>query len=217
LKPKRIDTIATVLFTTEDNSSNLKSYGDTQGQSGAYIYNYIGTYTRVSADHAPATSGSGMVKIPVDLNEGAGGYFIYLYYSKTDELSQSLCYIGTRSGAYRMTTSYPAMTKLGMNIGGGLQYWTDMNDGAGGEYIYLEGLKPSNYDKADPVSGIPFNGGRNLGCSIEPIKNLMVVGTGEDERTFSSKMYSRYPGWHMVYKDLNDGAGGAYVYLCYKK
>lgn len=212
LKSKRVDTTTTVLFTSEETSSGLKLYGDSQGMPGKYIHYYIGAYTREYKLNAPPTSSGGMIKIPVDLNEYAGGYYIYLYYQKTSSENEALCYIRASSGRFlRTTPSHWMLDRLGINIGGSVNYWTDMNDGAGGEYIYLEGLRVSNYEKSTT------NGGKEFGVVNTPIKDIMIVGTGENEPTFASKMSGCYPGWTMVYKDLNEGAGGSYVYLCYKK
>ena len=66
----------TVLFSSEDYS--LRATGNSSGSG--YIYNLM---TSVRDNNTASPEMLGYTKIPVDLNEGAGGYWIYLYYKKS--------------------------------------------------------------------------------------------------------------------------------------
>lgn len=215
LKSKRVDTTTTVLYSTEFQSPSLKSLGTSAGISGAYIHRKMYTYTRVYKNNVPDVidvTNRYYYRIPVDLNEYAGGYYIWLFIGKTDDINESLCGIKTVSPPNRIRSVGFPQHELGYNRGSINDYYTDLNDGVGGDYIYLTGYYYSDFINIHAAySDYWFQDDQR------PIREIMIVGTGEDEPTFNSKMTSRYPGWRMVYKDLNDGAGGSYVYLCYKK
>ena len=66
--------------------------------------------------------------------------------------------------------------------------WADLNDGAGGYYIYLQSCMTSANSFA--------------------ITDIAIIS--------SSSSMSSYPGWSFVNLDLNKGAGGKWIYLCFK-
>lgn len=186
-----------VLYSSE---SNLKAVGASGGTG--YIYN-LKTSVR-SGNSAPATI-DGYTKIPVDLNEGAGGKYIYLYYLKGSDADHALCYINIRTSSTPFIfTSYPYINTLGTSFGSG--GWTDLNQGAGGHFIVMEGCSKDNIDSwlHDILSNAWW-----YPQDQRPIKDILIIS--------SSKGLSSYPGWILINVDLNRGAGGKYIYLCYKK
>lgn len=74
----------------------------------------------------------------------------------------------------------------------------DLNAGTGGEYIYLcykQGLDDKTSDLDSPITDLDI-----------------VVGSSEKDAKSKLK-----PGFILDPQDLNEGAGGKYVYLCYSK
>jgi hypothetical protein len=120
----------------------------------------------------------GYTKIPKDLNAGAfwGGDYIYVCYKRgVGAPITSLCVTKGKSGG----TPLPDAKYVRIGV--------DLNDGAGGDYIWLW------YSK-DPD------------CAA--VKDIMVE-FGKNERPPA--------GWTWIGVDLNDGAGGEYIWLSYLK
>ena len=124
--------------------------------------------------------------IPIDLNEGAGGKYIYLK-----------CYFGDTKWGYDMigveAFTLPRFIRFrdlqsnyvendGANVPG------DLNAGAGGKYIYL--WYP-NYNSRNAIDRIAIVSGNS--SSIQ------------------------YSNWKKIDVDLNKGCGGKYIYIFYKK
>jgi hypothetical protein len=170
---------------------------------------------------------SGYVKIPLDLNRGAGGKFIYLTFSRTraeySEFGQDTYpgYMRTpmQHGSYNYyfdnnlrplttitahsyrTTTIPTSPPNGFTnvyqfipqFTGpyAVKYWkVDLNDGAGGRYIR------------------PYKSRTEGGTAY--IKEVGVIA-GNSSNIFPPS------GWLRDPNDLNEGAGGDYIYLCYKR
>ena len=181
----------TILYSTETDSI-FRGEGGSSGPG--YIFNLK---TSVRTDNtAPiffVEDGRYYFKIPIDLNEGAGGKWIYLYYTKqalNSELPLSM--IQAIYSKYPILSSSPNFEKLGISFGSG--GWTDLNEGAGGYYVYIEGIRTEqNY--------------HNFGYNGYPIQDILIIS--------STSPMSSYPNWTFVPVDLNIGAGGKYIYLCY--
>lgn len=198
----------TVLFSSEEYSS--KASGSSSGVG--YIYDLMCSVRNENT--APDEFDNGYwIKIPVDLNEGAGGKYIYLYYHKEPKSNlihgnnDLLVDIKVRySWANFLFPSHVNMKKLGMRFNpSGL--WTDLNDGAGGYYIKLEGWTASKHqDYMTDMNEFP-----HPLKTDDPsfIKDICIIS--------SDNSLSSYPGWTLIPTDLNMGAGGKYIYLCYKK
>jgi len=130
-------------------------------------------------------------KIPVNLNEGAGGKYIHLYYTKTSRKDQGIGYLDIVrnccfSSDWGHATTSSGWNRNALNFSNGK--WHDLNDGAGGYYLYLQSLAA-----AAMVGRV--------------ITDIAVVS--------SSKSMGSYSGWHLINYDLNKGAGGKWIYLCY--
>lgn len=126
--------------------------------------------------------------IPVDLNEGAGGKYIYLMYSKDTNFY----------GHYYNLNIHHWWTSI--------DYWedlvydedlypyypgSDLNEGAGGAFLYLF------YYVA--------------GASSQRVVDIAIASS------YSPNVLFAGPGgpWHKINSDLNEGAGGKYIYLFY--
>ncbi len=186
-KPEFYDDSVTVLFSSEDyekRNPRLKAIGTSEGTSGYFIDDIKGHV----GGNAPDTR-DGYTKIPVDLNEGAGGQYIYLYYRKNN--------IGRFTSLNAFTSWRPELPfassskrALGVNFDNSL--WTDLNRGAGGPFIYIEGSYAS-------------------GPTDSPLRvsDILVIS--------STSKVTAYGDWHVIPQDLNEGAGGKWIYLCYKQ
>jgi hypothetical protein len=185
-KPE-FDEDVVVLATSEDL---LK--GESISGGAGYIYDLKVSIR--NSNNAPNMQ-DGYTKLNVDLNEGAGGKWIYLYYKKTDQAISALSYI--RSDAVsvlsQIETLFPNLEKLGRTFSNNL--WADLNDGAGGKYIKLSGQR------------YPIIYGYNTGGLA--IQNIAVVS--------STQSMSSWNGWERVTQDLNEGAGGKYIYIFAQK
>ncbi|WP_019961352.1 MAC/perforin domain-containing protein [Woodsholea maritima] len=151
----------------------------------AQIYaDYIDAVEVIQSNSSGVRPPSGYTKIDYDLNKGAGGDYIYLCYHKArysaysenkDCVSDLIIIKG--NGA-RAPSGY---TKIDV----------DLNEDAGGKYLYLC-YKKQSYD------------------NVEAIKGLAVVG-GDNSHTPAPYGYRR------IDTDVNEGAGGEYIYICYSK
>jgi|GEM_PF-1677728 len=202
----------TVLFSSEEYSSKA-----TGNSTGSGLIADLMCSVRVENTAPDVWPGTNYIKIPVDLNEGAGGKYIYLYYSKITSAAGSrwkesaYCYIGVRENCCfaPIFVSLPGyMNKLGIKFGDN-SAWCDLNDGAGGHYIKLEGmtcLQLTNYLVGGAVLGYPIGWTPD---DPRPIQDILIIS--------STNSLSSYPGWTLIPTDLNMGAGGKWIYLCYKK
>jgi len=140
--------------------------------------------------------------ISQDLNQGARGEYIYAYQQKNNQVAK---------GAQVITD---LLILVGENVStpdGYKKISQDLNQGAGGDYIYLC-TKAEEY-KQENIANV--------------IKDIWVV-SGDVEHSPLPEGY-QYAGFtwyavpgsntstHTVPVDLNAGAGGKYVYLCYRK
>jgi hypothetical protein len=152
---------------------------------------------------------SGYHKINVDLNRGAGGTYIYLTFTRDKTVQQGPldeCPPGYIQGDF-VTNIIAEDYAWGHMKGKCLGSWTppiyqatgsilapwkhpDLNDGAGGRYIFAWQERPN-------------------GSSMQPIREVGVVaGAGGTACP---------TGWSQVPQDLNQGAGGDYIYFCFKR
>ncbi|MCB2378312.1 hypothetical protein LGH70_12000 [Hymenobacter sp. BT635] len=163
----------------------------------------------------------GYTKIDVDLNRGAGGQYIYLTFTRNPSKVQK----GSEWDPYCMNGSFSVCNgrevvgpvrgiwSQAYNSGGAFHAWPgftfptwapngvggwkqpDLNDGAGGDYIY-------GYQSKDARDGNPIEVGVLYGSSssVAPPAGWVKVDGSNGQGV-----------------DLNKGAGGDYVYFCYKR
>lgn len=160
---------------------------------------------------------TGYNKINLDLNKGAGGKYIYLTFSRNRVEDHG--YATNMDGDLGRSMDQSPVTGIAVYPGNGgpaLSAWRppytqldviwnptgtyinaykqiDLNDGAGGAFIYAF-LSKSN---------LTYNGGA-------PIKEVGVLAG-------NSNQIQPPAGWTRNNQDLNENAGGDYIYLCYKR
>ena len=136
--------------------------------------------TMISGNNNKITAPPGFMKMPQDLNQGAGGKYIYLCYKKTVGGS-AITDLAVISGSSSGIAAPSGFTKIPQ----------DLNQGAGGKYIYL------CYKKS---------------ASGTPITNIMLISGNKKDIQYKNAF-----GYTILPNDLNEGAGGKYIYLCYSK
>ena len=126
------------------------------------------------------------VKLPMDLNTNVGGDFIYFCFKYASKGETAV------NGIYFTNVSNPTPQSGYTLIG------PDLNDGAGGKYIYTFIRKGSTDVIKKFRLSMSFNdGGTNA------IANC--IDSYNDN------------GYTIAGPDLNDGAGQPYIYACYKR
>lgn len=179
---------AVVLFSTKDSNEMLRATGYSTG--GSFIYNIMAdSRSKNTAPDSYYFQNFTYRKIPVDLNERAKGNWIYLYYAKTTNASQSLSSINCTATNSNISESdlINNWSGIGKDVTG---KWIDLNEKAGGKWIYLVGKK------------------YGVSNTYAPIKNIMIV-------SFNSEQYSyTYNGWTRVSCNLNMGVNiGKWIYM----
>jgi hypothetical protein len=134
-----------------------------------------------------ANAPNGFVKLPIDLNKGAGGEYIYLCYKKEESDVGIVDIIVLHDDkADGVGNNFPlGYIKLDM----------DLNKGAKGEYIYFA------YKKGTAEQS------KNFG-----ITDLTIL----DGDSLSNDIIHNNRNYIIKDVDLNKGAGGKYLYLAYK-
>lgn len=137
---------------------------------------------------------SSHVRINVDLNRGAGGPYIFLCPSHPSACTASVQYVDIQSSANSSDFNANKPTSRSNGILGWGNSNSDMNQGASGNYVWGR----YNLFKAGDTS--------------------YISGVGA---TFKDHWWESLPlpsGWQLASdKDLNYGAGGAYVFMMVKR
>ena len=175
------------LCATTEQSAFLENYftkvwAPARSQSYQLYADYVDSLVVISGSSSNIMPPTGYTKIPYDLNKGAGGKFIYLCYHKAS-------YQQTGNNKQCIDSLVVIYGKNTLPPPGYIKLPQDLNEGAGGEYVYL------CYRLA------------NWGNDIA-IKDVTVIGGG------SSNVPPPY-GYEKVPGDLNKGAGGDFIYVCY--
>jgi hypothetical protein len=136
--------------------------------------------------------------IAVDLNEGAGGKYIYLsctFAPSTYWLDPLVNYISVEITSIYRSIRYQTGYEYVTYVGAFSTIPADCNDGAGGKYVYIKMSKA-----LDQYSSHQFDA---------PIRQIRIVSSTSSSVTQT--------GWTKVNSDLNSGCGGKYIYLFYKQ
>ena len=158
-------------------------------------------------------------KINVDLNEGAGGKRIFLYYTKTDNKEEALGVVNADTwwrinfwtpnlGSFDNMNpyeNYGATTGLSFANSG----WTNLNQGAGGKYVKLYRVY-----RLDTSS--TFNLPNNVVTTKISVINFypdlwrpsIYLG-----KTKGGTYRVNGEDWQFCPVNLNDGAGGSEIYI----
>ncbi len=150
--------------------------------TGVKILNYEG-------DNPPATKTSDGVTwylandgVAVDLNEEAGGDYLFLYVTKDQSYGIPLSAVGYTNNNASPGTGYDKV----LNFSGG---WQDVNEKAGGEYIYLTVSTALEVIDADDVA--------NLKALVSRAEKLMNAG---GYNISSDDYYYKMAKWNILNK-----------------
>jgi len=149
---------------------------------------------------------SGYIKNGQDLNQGAGGDYIYSCGKYSTDRSTGYTDMKIMMVSYFLNTFDKSTTAQSCTRDGYSQDNTDLNAGAGGAYIYFC-YKRAYYNQPATIKGIDYSNWSYVPsrkpCSDWPSGwNIVEAYSG-----------SNWPG-SVVYADLNAGAGGRYLYMC---
>ncbi|GAA3989104.1 hypothetical protein GCM10022407_37090 [Hymenobacter antarcticus] len=183
---------------------------ETLGGNG-YIYDLKIVVGANSSTSTQVTLGrAGYTKLDANLNKGAGGNEIYLCFQRSPaqvlnglEYTYNYAYSSPNDILTAFQTQYGSLTNAPAgdpyfyNIWVPNQnsnvYWgtIDLNAGAGGDYIY-------SFQSKSPF--VP---------NYRPFREVGIL---------SGNISTLYPpsGWAKYPRDLNEGAGGDYIYFCYR-
>ncbi|KAE8287112.1 hypothetical protein D5F01_LYC15076 [Larimichthys crocea] len=178
------------------------------------------THLDVSIDEAEEKNlqSQGFKKINVDLNKGAGGNYIYLWY-KTEQGSAPIT---------RLQVTFSDDMAVGLISAGYTKIDKDLNAGAGGDYIYLWYFKGSTeYDTpiveldvtADAQSeGLKFkNDWERLACDLnrKAKGNWIHIWMKREKQTYICDITAT-DSFGLDADYFQQGAGGNDIYLWYK-
>ena len=158
----------------------------------------------------------GYVQLDADLNKGAGGRYIYFHFTRDpNSVQQGIEY--NKGSGYTTSMNVVRFTTANGNFTGQPStpayfwpiwspnqnpnvYWDriDLNGGAGGAYIYSYQSKDSSV--LNPDKTISYYAG---------IAEIGIL-SGNSDQIQPPTSWQRYPA------DLNEGAGGDYIYFCYR-
>lgn len=172
-----------------DQKQSMKTYFETvwgplETKEHQILPDYIDSITTVSGGSSNINPPEGYTKIPIDLNKGANGKYIYLCYHAEP-------YSNRNTNKDCITDIVRITGKNTLPPEGYVKLPQDLNEDAGGKYIYL------CYKKE------PYN-------NENALKGLTVVDGGNSSVS-APYDYKKVPG------DLNEGSGGKYVYACISK
>lgn len=179
-------------------------------------YDHITDLEFAKSSYASVSSQPGYYKLDADLNKGAGGKYIYMCFTRGNADAHGFSgYPWSRTGPVTMLAASATSTSIHSRPYGYANIMNptgtpvvneykviDLNDGAGGKYIHGYYSKTSSPSDLSPRQNAPT-------------PRLAVV----EEVGIVSGNYSgvRPPdGWFYDPTNLNEGAGGDYIYLCWK-
>jgi len=167
---------------------------------------------------AQRVSGAGYIKLDADLNKGCGGSYIYLCFTRNIstvlsglESSQVKPYSSPADIVSSLDTKHGSFTSTPQPNLDYFEIWLpnqnenydwselDLNKGAGGEYLY-------SYQSKTPFSRLPN------GAGTRPRAAFLEIGV----LSGNSSTITPPAGWQKHNQDLNEGAGGDFIYFCYK-
>ena len=140
--------------------------------------------------------------VAIDLNQGAGGDWVYLGYIRTADPDQAIREIRTyhtESGGYPGSTLTDGNGSV-FNVVGPM----DLNRDAGGDYIYLYTSKTATEKPPITDLGAVYSLGSSAGYQT------WYDGTEAASVTYCVQKWESH-----TYSDLNEGAGGKTIYLNY--
>lgn len=176
----------------------LALHGARPRNADAYDYQYVQELKVVSGWSSSVSCGAGWTKKGTDLNKGAGGRFIYacLKYGATTDFE-------TVYAVWGRSRDVPCRASTDKKIDGANNYNLDgnLNASVGGRYVYF--------------CMRPYQAGSGLN-TLGDIE-FVVISQSTPEwlaKDSAKQSCSHQYGGDVDLQDLNDGAGGAYIYTC---
>lgn len=169
---------------------------------------YVQNIVLIAGNEATIPCPLGFGKIDLDLNQFAGGPYIFICYGKTDGLADDkgvIESVAVEAAAFENQLAWDQGCRLEDN-GVCISYYVrklepsdgDMNQGAGGDFLYLaKNVRPCQNGACEP------------GASPDRfrLRELAVV-SGDTMDIPCPTSYSKIP------IDLNQGSRGAHIFLC---
>jgi hypothetical protein len=159
----------------------------------------VGLRVEYTSGGNPPVIVDGHRRLPVDLNEGSGGGYVWVYYRLgADDGSD-----GTPIGRiYTVDTSNGESNTPGgpcaVNLSGTC---IDLNKSVGGDFIYLHYLT----DASNPIRAIVVKSGSTYHWGPAEAANLYDPNVDVE--------WCTHMGNPLVLQDLNEGAGGEFIYI----
>ena len=138
--------------------------------------------------------------IDCDLNKKAGGRYVYLAYKRTDSKSEAITDLAIFTGE-NPSESRRIVLDNNVSIRYDLVANVDLNSKAGGDYLYL--YATTNTKAGGALRNLWINGSE--------------VSKTTDSYIESTVLRADDNGFNDSDPDLNDGAGGSYLYLIMKR
>lgn len=145
----------------------------------------------ISGNSSDIRPPEGYRRVHQDLNQGAGGEYIYLCYTEGAGLGAKITDITVIAGDSPDVPVPAGYTKLD----------TDLNKGAGGKYVYLcfyRGEGPGYLDLPQFI------------VSDQAMPAITAIALPAADKPMTGQ-------YAMIPQDLNEGAGGKYIYLCTRR
>ena len=145
----------------------------------------------------------GFTPIDRDLNEGAGGKYIYLGYKTTTDPKEAICDLWLDTDDDESWAGWRRCNYTGL----GFSFDGDLNKGAGGSYLYLYYTKDKNRNQR----------GQNNACLSAITIDSNKWSSYKSDSKNMKESYS-VPRENGLNEDLNQGAPGShlYMYLTYR-
>ncbi len=177
------------------------------GSEGSYIKHI---QLAVSASNKNVSCQPGYTKLDIDLNEGAGGDWVYLCYTKTNDIdrvsftgiNQARIYTYAHNGH-----SVSELEELGR---------TGLKAGYSRVAFYRDGVKGTNNYDLNPGAKY-FIHITTDNSSETPFKDLAVISTGSSYHKSTTVQDYKNDGWLIVDRDLNSWAGGEYIFIAARR
>lgn len=157
-------------------------FATNKSQEVEILPDYITEITVISGDYSEIQAPTGFEKVNFDLNRNAKGKYVYICYKKVNEADIISGKIKPINGLKVVIGNTPPTGYTLID--------SDLNAGAGGDYIY-----------------VCYKNGTE-GDVTNALKDIMVVGAAFPDV---------YPpeGFERIDQDCNSGARGDYIYICY--
>jgi len=146
----------------------------------------------------------------IDLNEGAAGKYIYFYTSYTNDKSKAVTYLradydNVSWPTTRVNSGYEAVT----NFDG---HWVDLNEGAGGKFVYLSQSKRNNTNDKPITNLLLTRSSKSKPATTKIYDNQKYYPVGSTNLFVDNSQFS-----NLVDLNMDTKTHKKYIYLYYSK